>query len=214
MKMVASEPLGLTPQSSTTESATTVESCHCEAEDSSNESGGDVCCTGKTQSVSDPATPPCRHNTWSRVRKMRGKWGVLLRCFVCRRSWVTRMELHDKCPEFYSGTCEKGGHCTRPHIYARGSTPQGLEVQTDGSHLSVSQPSLRTLKDERKKAKKQRSAAEEGSSRKDDASSDADSASACPKGETAIAWLSEELAVSTQVYRHDPYSTSTILVYC
>ena len=74
-----------------------------------------------TERRRDPHTPPCRHNRWSRVRKMRGDWGVLLRCLdeTCKESWVTKMALHEKCKDFYNGTCLKGGDCSSPHIYAR-----------------------------------------------------------------------------------------------
>ena len=159
-------------------------------------------------------TPPCTHNTWFRVRKMRGKWGVLLRCQICNVSWPTKMELHEKCPDFYSGCCTKGGDCPSPHIYARGALPK---VLAEDDVTAQTQVPLRCLKDERRKAKKAQKLASEEEAAVSEKCSTMDASSAVSDGLSSerddqvddVAMNIPICGAPSTVYRHNPYADFT-----
>ena len=96
--------------------------------------------------------PPCAHNVWVRVRRLRRQPGVHLRCHVCDALWETLIEYHEKCSGFYSGTCD-GSACNRPHVYARGILPT-VEVTENGVVITNQTPSLRSLKNGRTRTRR------------------------------------------------------------
>ena len=95
---------------------------------------------------------PCDHNCWTRSRRRRVVPGVRLRCLICRALWVTMLENHMKCPDFYAGKCE--GDCGRPHILARGSVPRGMP--NEGKSELLNERSLRQILVDKPKLKGKR----------------------------------------------------------
>eukprot|EP01060_Flectonema_neradi_P009766 TRINITY_DN16971_c0_g1_i1.p1 TRINITY_DN16971_c0_g1~~TRINITY_DN16971_c0_g1_i1.p1 ORF type:complete len:210 (+),score=43.30 TRINITY_DN16971_c0_g1_i1:86-631(+) len=151
---------------------------------------------------------PCSHNKWTRARRLR-QGGVLLRCQECMATWPTRMELHEKCPDFYAGSCTKGGDCPRPHIYARGALAKKEEQEggADGGKMV----SLRALKDMRKKALKKKNHSQDISETSSTADSSQETSSYCVSAEDSSS--NPDIGCGNIVYRFDPYSTESF-VFC
>ena len=144
---------------------------------------------------------PCPHNKWTRARRLR-QGGVLLRCQECMATWPTRMELHEKCPEFYAGSCTKGGDCPRPHIYARGAlAKKGDERETSEEGEMVS---LRALKDMRKKALRKKNRHQEMI---EGSSTFGSSDSSCGLSNDDMNSNSD----AAIVYRYEPYSVESVV---